>query len=233
MLLVGLLAIQKDIILIFTCINGLKSFYGCFKNRILKKLYCPFDIYLWTYYLTAFEAAIFFTKTEKAFLMKNKKILARTFLSMGIIIIMFAAWSCSKDEVDDEPPVINMNESHHYPQACDTVYVGETFTFMATFTDNQELGAYSIDIHHNFDHHSHSTEAEECEPDPPKTPTEDVFLFIQSYTISEGLTTYEAEVNIEIPANADTGDYHFFVALTDKEGWQTIRGVGIKVRERE
>ncbi|TVQ15427.1 MAG: DUF4625 domain-containing protein [Bacteroidetes bacterium] len=165
--------------------------------------------------------------------MKNTKIHARTFLRMGMIIIMFTVWSCSKDEVDDVPPVIVMNQAHHFPQACDTVYVGEAFTFRATFSDNQELGAYSIDIHHNFDHHSHSTETEECEMDPPKTPTENVFLFIQAYTIPDGLKTYEAEVNIEIPADADTGDYHFFLALTDKEGWQTIRGVGIKVLERD
>lgn len=142
-------------------------------------------------------------------------------------------WGCSKSEIDDVPPVIIMNDPLHFPQVCDTVYIGETFTFRSTFTDNKELGAYSIDIHHNFDHHSHSTEAEECELDPPKTPTENVFLFIQSYTIPDELKTYEAEASIEIPADADTGDYHFFLALTDKEGWQSIRGVGIKVLERE
>ena len=128
--------------------------------------------------------------------------------------------------------VINMNEPHHFPHSCDTVYVGESFVFKARFTDNQELGAYSIDIHHNFDIHSHSNEEEECEPDPPKTPTENVFLYIKSFTIPDGLTTYDAEVTVEVPENADTGDYHFFIALTDKEGWQTIRGIGIKIAER-
>ena len=150
----------------------------------------------------------------------------------SILLLLLSLWSCSKTEIDDEPPVILMNELHHFPKSCDTVYVGETFTFRATFTDNKELGAYSIDIHHNFDHHSHSTEQEECEMDPPKTPTENVFLFIQSYTIPDGMKSYEAEVDIEIPEGVDTGDYHFFLALTDKEGWQTIRGVGVKVLER-
>lgn len=150
-----------------------------------------------------------------------------------VLSLLFALFSCSKTEIDDEPPVIIMNEPHHFPVGCDTVYVGETFTFKATFSDNQELGAYSIDTHQNFDHHSHSTEAEECELDPPKTPSDNVFLFIQAYTIPDGLNTYEAEVNIEIPAGIEPGDYHFFLALTDKEGWQTVRGVGIKVLERE
>ncbi|MFW5758079.1 MAG: DUF4625 domain-containing protein [Bacteroidota bacterium] len=146
------------------------------------------------------------------------------------LIIFFGG--CTESEIDDEAPLIIMNESQHFPLGCDTVYRGETFTFRATFEDNRELGAFNIDIHHNFDHHNHSTEVEDCELDPKKTPTENVFLFIQSYTIPEDLTYYEAEANIEIPADADTGDYHFFLAVTDKEGWQTIRGVGIKILER-
>ncbi len=156
-----------------------------------------------------------------------------SFVRIIALSLLLSFWSCNKNEIDDEPPVIIMNEAHHFPQACDTLYVGETFTFKATFSDNQELGAYSIDIHHNFDHHSHSTETEGCEPNPPKSPTENVFLYIQSFPIPPGLKTYEAEASIEIPHGVDTGDYHFFLALTDKEGWQTIRGVGIKVMERE
>ncbi|MFW5706803.1 MAG: DUF4625 domain-containing protein [Bacteroidota bacterium] len=153
-------------------------------------------------------------------------------LKAGIMLAMLFAWSCSHDGTDDVPPEIQMEEMHHFPQSCDTVYVGETFTFRSTFTDNQELGAYSIDIHNNFDHHSHSTENVECELDPVKVPGENVFLFIQSFTIPGGLQTYDAEVSIAIPEDAETGDYHFFLALTDKEGWQTIRGVGIKVLQR-
>ncbi len=149
-----------------------------------------------------------------------------------MIMLMAAAWACSKEDIDDEPPVIIMSEPHHSPQPCDTVYAGETFMFRATFTDNEELGAYSIDIHHNFDHHSHSTDYEECELDPTKDPTDDVFLFIETYTIPDGQITYDAEVPIEVPENADPGDYHLFVALTDKEGWQTIKGFGIKVAGR-
>ncbi|TVQ91188.1 MAG: DUF4625 domain-containing protein [Bacteroidetes bacterium] len=160
------------------------------------------------------------------------KVYELSLIKIVVLSLLLSLLSCSKTEIDDEPPVILMTEMHHFPQPCDTVYVGETFTFRATFTDNKELGAYSIDIHHNFDHHSHSTETEECELDPPKTPTENVFLFIQSYTIPDGLKTYDAEVDIEIPEGVDTGDYHFFLALTDKEGWQTIRGVGIKVLKR-
>ena len=156
----------------------------------------------------------------------------RSFNSVFISLLLLVIWACSKTEIDDERPVITMNEAHHFPHVCDTIYVGESFVFRATFADNQELGAYSIDIHHNFDHHSHSTETDDCEMDPKKAPTDNVWLYIQSYTIPDGLKTYEAEVTIEVPEGVDTGDYHFFLALTDKAGWQTIRGVGIKVMER-
>ncbi len=164
--------------------------------------------------------------------MYQNSIKNRYVLIIFILLLMAVAWSCSKEDIDDEPPVIIMSEAHHSPQPCDTVYVGETFMFRATFTDNEELGAYSIDIHHNFDHHSHSTDYEECELDPPKEPTDDAFLYIETFTIPNGQITYDAEVPVEVPGNADPGDYHLFVALTDKEGWQTIKGFGIKILER-
>ena len=50
------------------------------------------------------------------------------------------------------------------------------------FTDNAELGSYSINIHNNFDHHSHSTEVEECNMDPVKEPV-NPYVFIQDYDI--------------------------------------------------
>ncbi|WP_291862275.1 DUF4625 domain-containing protein [Marinilabilia sp.] len=48
-----------------------------------------------------------------------------------------------------------------------------------------------------------------------------------------GLTSYEAEVDILVPEDADTGDYHFMVRLTDAAGWQTLKGIAIKILPRE
>lgn len=144
--------------------------------------------------------------------------------------IILVAGSCNKEERDDEKPVIDMTQG--FPQNCDTVYRGETFMFRAVFTDNVELGAYSLDIHHNFDHHSHSTELVECPLDPVKQP-ENPMLFIRQFEIPAGLKFYEAEAEIAIPEDVDTGDYHFMVRLTDKTGWQTIRGISIKIWERD
>lgn len=150
-----------------------------------------------------------------------------------LLLLMFSVISsCTKKEVDDEMPQIIMDGSDHFPQACDTVYVGETFVFKATFTDNVELGAYSLDIHHNFDHHSHTTELVDCPLDPVKQAVNPLLL-IRQYDIPSGLKNFEAEAEIFVPENVDIGDYHFMVRLTDKTGWQDIRGISLKIWERE
>jgi hypothetical protein len=41
--------------------------------------------------------------------------------------------------------------------------------------------------------------------------------------------SYEATTQITIPADVDPGDYHFMIRLTDKEGWQTLKGLSIKI----
>ena len=61
-----------------------------------------------------------------------------------------------------------MSSSNSFPENCAILYRGESFSFQATFTDNIELGNYNVEVHNNFDHHSHSTEAEECELEPKK-----------------------------------------------------------------
>jgi hypothetical protein len=143
-------------------------------------------------------------------------------------ILLILSISCEKGETDKQKPEIDLSNAGAFPMNCDTLYFGETFIFKVMFTDNAELGSYSIDIHHNFDHHSHSTEVTECNLDPKKSPV-NPFVFIQDYSIPGGLKEYETNLSINIPAsNAkgpfDEGDYHFFISLTDKEGWSAQKG---------
>lgn len=138
--------------------------------------------------------------------------------------------SCSSDdaEIDTEYPVIDISAAAAFPIQCSTIERGQTFTFKAKFNDNVELGSYSLDIHHNFDHHTHSTEVESCEMDAIKKPVKPM-LFINNYTIPTGVKSYEATAQIAIPSDVDPGDYHFMIRLTDKEGWQTLKGLSIKI----
>lgn len=145
-------------------------------------------------------------------------------------ISLFALVSCSSDnnEIDTEYPLIDISASNAFPIQCSEITRGQKITFRAKFTDNAALGSYSLDIHHNFDHHTHSTEVNNCAPEPVKKPVNPM-LYINSVTIPNGQKSYEAVQEITIPTDIDPGDYHFMIRLTDKEGWQSIKGLSIKI----
>lgn len=147
---------------------------------------------------------------------------------LTFVLVLGLFLTCKRKEIDEEKPVIDMSGEDAFPGNCDTLYLGSAFTFRAMFTDNLQLGSYSIDIHNNFDHHSHSTDVEECQLSPVKTPV-NPFVFIREYEIPEGNTEYETEEEILIPGNYDEGDYHLFISLTDREGWRSVKGISIKI----
>lgn len=149
---------------------------------------------------------------------------------MGII-------SCEKDKnIDTEKPQIDNSFSDAFPMNCDTIYFGESFNLMILLTDNMELGSFSIGIHNNFDHHSHSTEVSECNLAPIKEPV-NPFLLIEDFEIPAGQSDYQTNMSISISSGNgngtyDEGDYHFFISLTDKEGWSSQKGLSIKMLYR-
>ena len=121
-------------------------------------------------------------------------------LALALSSALFS--SCEKDEeIDKEKPNIDLSIQDAFPVNCDTLYFGESFELKVLFTDNVELGSFSIDIHNNFDHHSHSTEVTECSLNPIKDPV-NPYLFIQNYDIPSGLSEYETNLSISIPANS-------------------------------
>lgn len=156
------------------------------------------------------------------------KVYKLTFLAA---IILFLG-SCSKDEesVDTTYPVIDIASADASPKQCAVVKKGEKLAFIANLSDNAALGSVSIDIHHNFDHHTHSTEVESCNMDPIKAAVKP-FLLIKNFTIPEGVRQHKVSEEIQVPSDIDAGDYHFLIRVTDKEGWQTIKGLSIKIVE--
>jgi len=162
--------------------------------------------------------------------MRNSAIIFTFFLSFIVIP------SCKEDDIDKEKPGIDLSIQDAFPVNCDTLYFGESFTLRLRFTDNAALGSFSIDIHHNFDHHSHSTEVEECNIDPVKEPV-NPYVFIQDYDITAGLSEHVTDITITIPAADnfglyDEGDYHFYISLTDAEGWSAQKGLSVKMVRR-
>jgi len=152
-------------------------------------------------------------------------------LYLSILLTGSLLFSCNKDKdaTDTLYPEIDTNIDGAFPVQCSEIERGKPFTFKARFTDNAALGSFSLDIHHNFDHHTHSTEIAECGDEPDKTPVRPL-LFIKDYDIPPGSREYIATTEIKIPADIDAGDYHFMIRLTDQQGWQTIKGISIKIR---
>jgi hypothetical protein len=167
--------------------------------------------------------------------MKNRK------LYITLLLPVLWMYSCTDDgagevEVDTIKPTIDLSIDGAFPAPCDTLYFGELFVVKALLSDNAELGSYSIDIHDNFDHHTHTTELEECDLDPVKS-ADNAFKFIQSYDIPEASLSYTTEQTLTIPEQDglekyDEGDYHFQIRVTDKEGWSSMKGYGVKILRR-
>ena len=116
------------------------------------------------------------------------------------------------------------------PIDCQQYKKGETLPFHYTFTDNVELGNFNIEIHNNFDHHTHSTSADDCPPEATMSPVTP-WVYNQDQAIPAGLKSYEAKVDIPIPQDIAPGDYHFMIRLTDKAGWQELKAISIKIKE--
>ena len=141
--------------------------------------------------------------------------------------------SCSDDDSvdkDDQKPTISINYTDGFPQACEQLVKGQTYIFKAKVTDNKALASYSLDLHNNFDHHTHDDQGEVCDLDPIKEAINPL-IFMENYSIEGELTTYEINISITIPNDIDTGDYHCSYSVTDTTGWQSNTSIDIKIIE--
>ena len=166
---------------------------------------------------------------------RNTLHLLYTFCLATVMGAAVSLSSCASDDDDttkgndQEKPKITEGELAN-PIDCQQYKRGETIAFRYTFTDNVELGSFNIEIHNNFDHHTHSTSAGDCPLDAKKPPV-NPWVYNQDHAIPSGLKSYEAKVNIDIPKDIDLGDYHFMIRVTDRAGWQQLKAVSIKIKE--
>lgn len=145
------------------------------------------------------------------------------------IMLLCALCACSSSPSKDlVPPSILPVEDRSCPLNCQQFVRGTAIPFCCAFSDNKELGAFNIEVHNNFDHHTHGTEAGECKQDPVKKPV-NPWVFNQDYKIPSGETYYEAEFWLDIPEDVDPGEYHFMIRVTDASGWQQLRSVSIRL----
>ncbi len=155
----------------------------------------------------------------------------KNILTLTLLCALCACGSSDDTETtkDMTPPVISQEGITANPIDCQVYQRGSVIAFNYVFTDNIELGAYNIEIHNNFDHHTHSTSSIECEMDEKKSP-QSAWVYNQDFLIPSGSRSYTARIDIPIPENIDAGDYHFMIRLTDKAGWQQLHAVAIKIQ---
>ena len=159
--------------------------------------------------------------TKKNITMKTKYML---------IPLLCALSACSSTDTDTAVPEILPVGDATAPLNCQEYPRGGAIFFDYLFKDDTELGAYNIEIHNNFDHHTHSTEAGECRLDPAKEPVKP-WILNKDYPIPAGNTSFEAKQTIPVPEDVDPGEYHFMIRLTDRSGWQQLKSVSIRVLE--
>lgn len=148
------------------------------------------------------------------------------------LVLLLATTACSSSDdptKDQQAPVIEYDGQTSNPLDCQVYRRGDVIPFNYTFTDNEALGSFNIEIHNDFDHHTHSTSIAECPLDAKKSPVHP-WVYNKDYPIPGGEKHYTARIDIPIPTDIDEGDYHFMIRVTDAASWQQIRGVTIKIK---
>lgn len=124
----------------------------------------------------------------------------------SLLVIFLGFTSCSDDTGDTAKPAIELIS----PAEGAILKVGSTIHLEMNLEDNEMLSSYKIDIH-DASGHTHDTKAE-------NTGETVVFTFNKSWDVSGNKNKYVHHHEIQIPANARHGAYHFMVYCTDTSG---------------
>ncbi|MGK7393637.1 MAG: DUF4625 domain-containing protein [Candidatus Cyclobacteriaceae bacterium M3_2C_046] len=137
--------------------------------------------------------------------MKSINLLKKLFLFVLSVSAMLFLTNCDEDDdpIDLTAPTIQnvtLNEQTENIQ----VNPGDDIHFDAELADDQLLGQLKIDIHDNFDGHQHGRVAA-----TPFSLERIIDLIGRTQTIHE---------DVEVPADAATGPYHFNIQFFDAAG---------------
>lgn len=142
------------------------------------------------------------------------------------LVITTSLVSCSKDGGDTTKPEINLTS----PAEGATLGTDGDVHFEMELSDDVALGSYKVEIHSNFDGHTH---ASVTRSDSDETTA---FSYNNTWSDIEGqrnATIHHHE--IIIPADATHGDYHFIVYCTDAAGNESyvVRNIEIEAEGEE
>lgn len=144
------------------------------------------------------------------------------------LTIALSIISCSDDDdniIDTQAPEISIIEPHDEEE----IAPGGEIHFDAIFTDNVELASYKIEVHNDFDEHTHAVLKQEDHQDNP-------WSYSEVFTIPAGQTSFEAQVEIPVPSEiggepVSEGQYHFGVYVTDTAGNESQAFLELHIEE--
>ncbi|MDR1585162.1 MAG: DUF4625 domain-containing protein [Prevotellaceae bacterium] len=135
------------------------------------------------------------------------------YLSAIIILSGFIFTACEKENEDLTKPTIVINEPHE----GEAIEPGEELHFEADIADDTELSSYKIDVHNASDGHTHSEAAGILKSIAHEGDTEE-FSYLETFTDAAGKKNHHIHQHIDIPENAEEGEYHLTIYVVDKTG---------------
>jgi len=146
----------------------------------------------------------------------------KLFISAICLLTSVCFSACDKDDKGDvTPPVIKLAE----PEEGDELLIGgeHGVHLEMDLSDDVELKSYRINIHNNFDHHSHGEKTKAAGETK-------AFSFDKVYNDAEGKKNHHVHNHdIVIPADATPGDYHLMIYCTDAAKNETYIARNIKL----
>ncbi|PZD77393.1 DUF4625 domain-containing protein [Mesonia sp. K7] len=139
--------------------------------------------------------------------MKNYKIY--TFIT--ILSLFF--YACSSDDdsgLDNQAPSIEIHE----PTTDQVFELGSELHLDIELEDNVELASYKVEVHNNFDGHTHDRSSNVTNASEP-------WSYSQTFEIEAGKTSYSVLEMIAIPADVLEGEYHLEIFAIDTAGNQS------------
>ncbi len=134
-----------------------------------------------------------------------------TFISIVSLALYMSACK-EKEEIDSEKPVfksVKINSIEQINATSETeVITNESFSAAIELSDNIELSQLKVEVHENFDGHSHAKIAIKAI---------DTFAFNEVYTLSGKTAT--KTINFWTNSNeVQNGEYHLELQALDKSG---------------
>lgn len=139
-----------------------------------------------------------------------------------LLIAVMSLSACSSDDdgaLDTTAPVITLVE----PTQMEEIALGEELHIDALLEDNEGLASYKIDIHNNFDGHTHGRVASHSESQP--------WTYSKTQNLEAGQQSFDLHEHIDVPLDITPGTYHLGIIVLDEAGNQSEAYVEVVLGE--